>query len=133
MIYIDTSVVLAYLLGEDHQLPESLWDALLVSSRLVEYETWTRVHRSDLGASHADAAHSLLGRLALADLSPVVLARALDPFPGRRNIRTLDALHLATCVHLHERSANLELASYDARMNDTAGALGIPLYGFHRA
>lgn len=56
MIYVDTSVVLAYLLGEDRQPPESLWDDVLASSRLVEYETWTRVHRIGLTEPYGDAA-----------------------------------------------------------------------------
>lgn len=128
MIYVDTSVVLAYLLGEDRQPSASLWDRVLASSRLVEYETWTRLHRNGLAEIYADAAHALLGRLALAELTPAVLARALEPFPGTPAIRTLDALHLATCVYLHEHSSGIELASYDDRMNDAAHSLGIPLY-----
>ncbi len=71
-----------------------------------------------------------LGRFALAEISPTVLARALEPFPGPSNLRTLDALHLSTCVHLQERIKNIKLASYDRRMNNTARALGIPLYDF---
>ena len=96
----------------------------------LEYETWIRVHRRGLTEPYADAARSLLGRFALAELSPTVLARALEPFPGPDNLRTLDALHLATCVHLHERIKNIKLTSYDRRMNNTARALDIPLYDF---
>jgi len=133
VIYVDTSVVLAYLLAEDRQPPDSLWDDVLVSSRLVEYETWTRVNSRKLAEPYFDAARVLLGRLAMVELSPLVLARALEPFPGPSSIRTLDALHLATCVHLREHSTNIELASYDHRMNNVARELGIPLYFFPRA
>jgi len=38
VIYLDTSVALAYLLAEDRRPPDSLWENPLVSSRLLEYE-----------------------------------------------------------------------------------------------
>lgn len=130
MIYVDTSVVLAQLLAEDRQPPTSFWGKVLASSRLVEYETWTRLHRGALAEPYAEAARAVLARLALAELSPAVLAWALEPFPGTPTVRTLDALHLATCAYLHEHSRSIELASYDDRMNNAALALGIPLYDF---
>ena len=43
MIYLDSSVALAHLLGEDRRPPGELWSETLVSSRLFEYELWTRV------------------------------------------------------------------------------------------
>ena len=49
MIYLDTSIVLAHLLSEDRQPPAAVWDNVLVSSRLIEYETWTRLNRAGLG------------------------------------------------------------------------------------
>jgi len=52
MIYIETSVVLAQLLAEDRHPPEGLWREQLVSSRLTEYEVWTRIHARRLAASH---------------------------------------------------------------------------------
>ncbi|MDE0135734.1 MAG: PIN domain-containing protein [Acidimicrobiaceae bacterium] len=127
MIYLDTSVVLAHLLGEDLQPPASIWEAELVSSRLVEYELWTRLNSAALGEAYDDAAQALLGRLALVELSPVVLARALQPFPGASAVRTLDALHLATCDYLRNNSRRIELATYDRRMRATASAMGVPL------
>ncbi|MEM7202285.1 MAG: PIN domain-containing protein [Planctomycetota bacterium] len=122
MIYLDTSVALAHLLGEDRSPPSELWDELLVSSRLLEYEIRTRLHALDLGSSHGDAAAHLLGRVALVRLEPRVLARALEPFP--RPVRTLDALHLSTVDYLVSHGQSIELASYDTRMTEVAGALG---------
>lgn len=133
MIYLDTSVVLAHLLGEDRQPPPRLWDETLVSSRLIEYETWTRINARRLGEPHLQAAHTLLGRLALVEMSPVVLARALEPFPAAPAIRTLDALHLAACDYLHRHGRSIELASYDARMNAAAQAMQLPLFDFDNA
>ncbi len=51
MIYLDTSVALAHVLVEDRTPPASLWQEPLVSSRLIEYELWTRIHAKRLGAS----------------------------------------------------------------------------------
>ena len=76
MIYLDTSVALAQLLAEDRQPPESLWQQPLVSSRLLEYELWTRLNARDLGVSHGEAARRLVERLAILELVPDVLARA---------------------------------------------------------
>ena len=93
MIYLDTSVALAHLLAEDHRPPVSLWHETLVSSRLLEYELWRPLHVRGLADSHGEAARRLIGRVALLELVPSVLAQALDAFPAP--VRTLDALHLA--------------------------------------
>jgi len=65
--------------------------------------------------------------VALLELAPPVLARALDPFPIP--VRTLDALHLASIEFLRHRQQQVELASYDERLIAGAHALHISLYG----
>ena len=132
MIYLDTSVALAHLLAEDRQPPDSLWQATLVSSRLLEYEVWTPLHARGLAGSHGEAARALLGRVAMLELIPSVLARALDAFPGPGRVRTLDALHLASCAYLLERGQSVVLASYDGRMTAVARAMEIPLFNLTR-
>ena len=127
MIYLDTSVALAHLLAEDRQPPASLWNETLVSSRLLEYEIWTTLHGRGLANSHSEAARLLIGRVGILELTPLVLARALDAFPGPP-LRTLDALHLATCSYLIEHGQVIVLASFDRRMIDAAKAMGIPLF-----
>lgn len=128
MIYLDTSVALAYLLAEDRRPPDSLWQESLVSSRLLEYELWTALHSRGLADSHGDAARRLIGRFAMLELVPPVLARALDAFPGATPLRTLDALHLASCAYLVDHGQSVVLASYDRRMTAVARAMGIPLF-----
>jgi len=125
VIYLDTSVALAHLLAEDRMPAATLWDESLVASRLLEYELWTRLNARKLGRSHGDAARALLGRVALLELAPPVLARVLDPFPIV--VRTLDALHLASIEFLRDRGQAVELATYDERLADAARALKIPL------
>jgi predicted nucleic acid-binding protein len=126
VIYLDSSVVLAQLLAEDRVPPERLWGEPLTASRLLEYEVWTRIHARRLGRSHGDAVRALIGRLALIELAPPVLLRALEPFP--RPVRTLDALHLASIEFLRAQGQAPKLASYDARLVAAARALKIPIY-----
>jgi|SRR5579883_1676317 len=125
MIYLDTSVALAHILAEDRVPPTTLWHQTPVASRLLEYELWARLHARRLTASHGDIARTLIGRVALLELAPTVLARALDPFPVP--VRTLDALHLASIEFLRGQGQDVRIASYDERMLLAARALGIPL------
>jgi len=125
MIYLDTSVALAQLLAEDKQPHDSLWSETLVSSRLLEYEGWTRIHARGLSVSHGEALRLLLGRVAMLELVPAVLVRALDPFPVP--VRTLEAIHLASLEFLRTQRQHVELASYDDRMLAAARAMGIPV------
>ena len=126
MIYLDTSVALAHLLAEDRVPPDRLWREELISSRLLEYEIWTRIHARKLTRSHADEVRSLLSRVALVELSPPVLARVLEPFP--KPVRTLDALHLASMEFLRKQGQRISIAVYDGRLLDAARALRIPIY-----
>ncbi len=126
MIYLDSSVALAHLLAEGRMPPVAIWRERLVSSRLLEYEIWNRLHARGLTRSHADEAKGLLVYVSLIDLEPRVLARALEPFPTP--VGTLDGLHLATIEFLRAGGEDVGLASYDKRLNAGAQALGIAVY-----
>jgi predicted nucleic acid-binding protein len=125
MIYLDTSVALAQLFAEDRRPPDSLWREPLVSSRLLEYELWTRVNARSAARSHSDAVRDILARVSLVELAPTVLARALEPFPAP--VRTLDALHLATVAYLRSMRQPVALATYDDRMRTCAERMGLDL------
>ena len=125
MIYVDTSVALAHLFAEDRRPPAALWTETLVSSRLLEYEIRVRLRAREATAARAEAAREVIARISLLELAPLVLVRALDPFPVP--VRTLDALHLASCQFLRDRGQLVEIASYDNRMVSGARAMGIPL------
>jgi PIN domain len=126
VIYLDSSVVLSQLLAENRPLPRAITEDSLVSSRLLEYEIWNRVHAHGLTRSHADEVLAILERVLLIDLSPAVLARALKPFPI--SVRTLDGLHLATIEHLRAGGDYIELASFDRRLVAGARALGVAIF-----
>jgi len=123
VIYLDSSVALAYLLVEDRQPPQRLWQEPLISSRLLEYEIWNRINARKLGRSHGDEVRTLIGRVAPIELAPPVLARAIEPFPVP--VRTLDAFHLASIEFLRARGQSIELATYDERLLAAARSLGI--------
>lgn len=123
MIYLDTSVALAQLFAEDRSPPASLWSEPLVSSRLLEFELWTRANARGLGASHAAQIGELTGRVAFVELARPVLVRALEPFPTP--VRTLDALHLASMEFLRSQGQRVELATYDTKLGAAARKLGI--------
>jgi predicted nucleic acid-binding protein len=125
LIYLDTSVALGHLLAEDGSPPAALWQESLVSSRLLEYEAWTRIHAKRLTASHGELLRQLLARIAFLEMTPTVLARALEPFPVA--VRTLDALHLASLEFLRSQGQDLALASYDERLVAAARRLGIKI------
>ena len=127
MIYIDASVALAHLFLEDRRPPADFWDNTLAASRLIEYEVWTVLHARTFAESHGEAAAALLGRIALLELSPPVLTRALGAFSVP--VRTLDALHLASADYLRRHGQTVELATYDHRMSDAARTMGIPIRG----
>ncbi len=126
IVYLDSSVVLAHILAEDRLPPDRLWEGFLVSSRLLEYEVWNRIHARRLGRSHGDDVRAIVSRLAFLELAPPVLARALEPFP--LPVRTLDALHLASMEFLRGQGQAINLASYDDRLLAAARALRIPRY-----
>lgn len=124
MIYLDSSVALARLLFERRAPALAFWNQPLVSSQLLAFEIWNRIHAYDPGGSNREPARRLLAGIQLFAMDHAVLARALDPWPVP--IRTLDALHLATADYLRRQGEAVTLASYDQRLLAAAQALGIP-------
>jgi predicted nucleic acid-binding protein len=122
MIYVDSSVFLAYLLGQDVAPPASFWEGALTSSRLLEFEAWNRLHALGLAEEREAEARELLSSLEIFELAEPVIARALKAYP--MPVRTLDGLHLATLEFARRRSPRIELATYDRRMGECARAMG---------
>jgi predicted nucleic acid-binding protein len=125
LIYIDSSVALAYLLAEDRSPSPALWQERLISSRLLQFEVWARIHARGLTHSHSQLVELLLKRIPFLEMAPAVLTRALKPFP--KPIRTLDALHLASADFLRTRGEPVTIASYDDRLIEAAQLMGFSL------
>ena len=125
MIYLDTSVALAYLLGESRRPTASFWAEQMVSSRLLEYEVWARIHSYGLTRSHSEAATALLRRVHFLEMGSTVLSRVRDPFPTP--LRTLDALHLASALFVRRLGRDVAIASYDSDIVTAAKTMGFLL------
>lgn len=125
MIYLDTSAALAELLAEDRKPDPEIWSEPLIASRLLQYEVWNRIHARRLERSHGASTMALLNRVSMLELVPMVLSRALEPFPVP--VRTLDALHLASAEYLLGQHVELSLVTFDERMREAAKALKIPM------
>ena len=128
MIYLDSSVVLADLFTERRNVSDSFWREDLVSSRLLEYEVWNRIHFRGLARPKGERAKVLINQIDLIEMTPAILTRALEPFSIA--LRTLDSLHVASLEYLRVKDRSIVLASYDKRMVAVAVSLNIPLYEF---
>jgi hypothetical protein len=126
VIYLDSSVVLAWLFTEPRYAPDSIWSQPVASSRLLEYEVWNRIHARKMAHTLGDRTRSLMSRIEFTELTEQVLRRASEPFPI--HVRTLDSLHLATVEYLRSLEPSVALASFDKRMLAAARARHIPLY-----
>jgi predicted nucleic acid-binding protein len=114
LIYLDSSVLIAQLLAEDRRPQQELWSESLTSSRLLEYEVWTRVHARGMGERLGEVLRLLLARLSILGLE--------------HPVRTLDAIHLASADFLRAQGQSVTVATYDARMAGAARAMGFELY-----
>jgi uncharacterized protein len=123
LTYVDSSVALAHLYRKPRAPAPSFWLQPIVSSRLLEYEIWNRLHAHGRGDSHGGKARDLLTGVQLLEMTRPILAPALGAFPLA--VPTLDGLHLATMLFLRDASEEVELASYDNRLLAAAQALGI--------
>ena len=77
----------------------------MVSSRLLEYEVWNRIHAYRLTDTLGENARNLLALVNMVEMTRLVLARALAPFPIPA--RTLDGL-LVTLRESHVAWASYE-------------------------
>jgi predicted nucleic acid-binding protein len=134
--YLDSSVVLRIVLGQQGTLRE--WESVEVGvgSALLEIECLRTVdrlrHRAGLGASHAaalvKAVFELTARMDVVELTPGVLRRAASPMPAP--LGTLDAIHLATAAQWREaRLTELVFATHDQALALAARASGFDVIG----
>ncbi len=131
-LYVDTSAILRAVLesGTSPEIESRIQAApVLVTSRLALVESSRALARlralgSATEAQLADASRALDGfwtRCELWELDRPVcdLARVVAP---ATNLRTLDALHLATFQLARQRLAGLELLTADDRLRAAAGS-----------
>ena len=126
MIYLDSSIVLAQVRSEDRHPPPEFWNNSFVSSRLLQYETWTRLHAAGRDQAEAEMARGLLIRVSYVELVPEVLDPLVEGL--RVPVKTLDAIHLITMRWLEGQRLRVELATYDEKLAAAARKLGFALH-----
>lgn len=122
MIYLDTSAAVKVLIDE----PESAavrrlfaQDLELVSSSLLAVELHSVADRRDMNTEDVE---ELLDRVALLSLSDDLLNDAIALHSG---LRALDALHLATAIHIKDALSGI--LTFDRELAAAAVRNGLPL------
>ena len=129
--YLDSSVLLRHILLGEEPIRHALEFPRVVSSELIEIECRRVLHRCRLAGELTDEAltvarerlDEVLAGIDLLEMSRQIKQRAMDPFPV--NVRTLDALHVATALMVGEDAGGVALFSHDEGMNRCARSLGI--------
>ena len=131
--YLDSSLVLRYILAGDLSIRHAAAFPRMISSELLEIECRRVLHRCRMAGDLTDetllaALHRLEEVLAgtdLLELSSPIKTRAMESFPS--SIKTLDTLHLSTAMIFlkFEPEEHLSLFSCDRGMNLCARSLGL--------
>ena len=130
MIYIDASAAVKLVRLETHSEELSLWirgqvSPEFVSSVIIEVELPRATRHSaptDLGR-----AGEVLDGIGVVTLSPAIVTRAAGF--DERDLRSLDAIHLATAEHVANtaKSEFLGFLGYDSRLLEAARSIGLPV------
>lgn len=68
MIYLDSSVALAQIRSEERRPNPSFWLQPMISSRLLPYEVWNRLHAYGSSAYRQGKARQVLRRVRLVEM-----------------------------------------------------------------
>ena len=129
--YLDSSVLIAWLMKEPNRLPEPEAFGASVSSELIRLEFARVVRRNQIerrltpkdANELLDLAEVWLGKVDILPIFPAVLARASAAFPTI--IGTLDAIHLATALLWQEDTGDrLTFLTHDRQLRAAAMACG---------
>lgn len=134
--YVDSSVVLRVILGQDGALAE--WPRIErgVVSALAEVECLRTLDRLRVAdtlregevATRREAVVRLLETMEVVGLTAPVLRRAGQPFPV--TLGTLDALHLATALLWADYTGEAPvMATHDAALGSAARSMGLAVVG----
>jgi predicted nucleic acid-binding protein len=133
-LYLDSSVMVAWLLKEPGRLPDpdSLTGAF--ASSLIELEV-VRALRRQLAERRLaqedldrllDAANVWFGQIGIIPLSRAILSRAAGPFPTA--VGALDAIHLATALMWREDTGDdVTFLTLDRQLRAAARACRFPI------
>jgi predicted nucleic acid-binding protein len=134
--YLDSSVILRVVLGQDGPLAD--WGSVLtgVTSELAEVECLRTMDRlrhlshitDEESAAGREAIYRIMEALEVVGLSSAVMRRASQPMPAP--LGTLDAIHLATAdLWRAERGKSPVMATHDKALALAARASGFRVAG----
>ena len=129
--YVDTSVILRIVFGEKN--PFKKWDLFdsAYSSSVIRVEALRTIDRLRLQGQLSDeelairvkALNEMMRSIGEVELTPIVLAKASDPFSTV--VRTLDAIHLASAILLRDnKEGSITFLTHDRQQDIAATALG---------
>jgi predicted nucleic acid-binding protein len=134
-VYLETSAVVRWLLGEPNALKiakriQETAEPLCSALTLLEAQrALARAERER--PSRARQLHLLRRQLVeasadwhLMEITPDIRIRAGEPFPNEP-VRTLDAIHLATALHFARVFPALPVLTFDERILRNLGPLGL--------
>ena len=127
VLYLDSSAIVKLVVPEPETraLVETIRsDPETVSSVLARVEVLRAVRRAGARRAVADRAEAILLRMALVRLEEGVVTTASKLRP--LELRTLDAIHLATALSLAPQLSSL--ITYDARLASAARAAGLTVH-----
>jgi uncharacterized protein len=124
MLYVDSSTIVKLVAPEPETaaLVELLRsNPATISSALARVEVMRALMRAGASPDRAARASEVLDRIALVPIDVEILGRAA--VLGPRDLRSLDAIHLATPLLLQQDIAGL--VTYDARLVGAAAGTGM--------
>jgi predicted nucleic acid-binding protein len=133
--YVDSSILLRFVLGEPGRLKE--WSAIRkpISSELIRVECLRTIDRArirlglpprEVSKRRADA-QERLEAFDIVRIDQNVLERAAEPFPTL--IRSLDAIHLASALMARRTHPALVFATHDDQLALCARSEGFRVVG----
>lgn len=134
--YVDSSVILRFVLQQPDQLMALLEYDDRVTSFLTEVECMRAIEAArlrrqlstDESGERRQVAYRHLRRMRRLLPSLSILRRAGEPYPVA--IKSLDAIHLATALVWRDRRApDLVFATHDRQLGPAAAALGFEVVG----
>ena len=134
--YIDSSVILRFVLDQPDRLDDARRFAFRVTSVLTEVECLRAVDSVRLRRELGEDEHFAKRREVFAQMRRMqritparsVLRRAGDAFPT--SLKALEAIHLATALQWRDRRApELVFATHDRQLGRAAAALGFEVIG----
>lgn len=134
--YVDSSVLLRFILDQPQPLTALLRFDLRITSLLAEVECLRALEsarvRGQLSVEEAAdrrrIAYAQLRRMRRLAVSRSVLRRAGETYP--LPVKTLDAIHLASALLVRDREdPDLVFATHDRQLGRVASAMDLPVIG----